>query len=107
MNFTNEDIQKYTRIVLNWLAGALVTWGAISPNATWVQPVIGVLITIANFGWTLYGGRIQAKVNEVAKLTTVAPNGTVVPLVESMHLNDSGVAFAAPANVTAAPTAVK
>lgn len=70
-NITSEDIQRYARIGLQWLAAYLVTHGAISPTASWVQPAIGVLVGAATLGWTLYGNRIQAKINEIAKQDVV------------------------------------
>ena len=64
---TSEDVQRYVRIVLQWAAAALVTRGIISSNASWIEPAIGVLVGIASLAWTLYGNRLVAKLNEVAK----------------------------------------
>lgn len=90
MQITTEDFQRYLRIFLQWLSGALVSYGFISPGATWVAPAIGAIITIATFGWTLWGNRVQAKINEVAKLDVVA----------TVKVTDQATAAAAPANVT-------
>jgi hypothetical protein len=95
MQITTEDFQRYARTVLQWAAGALVSYGVVSPNATWLQPAIGAAITLLTFVWTLYASRVQAKINEVAKLDAVS----------SVKVNDKAVAAAGPVNVTATPGA--
>ena len=65
---TNADIQRYVRVALQWLAAYLTTRGMIDPNASWVQPVMGALVGMATFAWTIYGNRIQAKINEFIEL---------------------------------------
>lgn len=71
-SMTSEDVQRYVRIILQWAAAALVTHGTISSTATWIEPAIGVLVGAASLAWTLYGNRLVAKLNEVAKADTVA-----------------------------------
>jgi hypothetical protein len=90
MQITSEDFQRYLRTALQWLAGALVSYGMISPTATWVQPAIGAAITLGSFIWTIYGNRVQAKINEVAKLD----------VVERVKVSDPATAAAGPVNVT-------
>ena len=72
-NITSEDVQRYARIALQYLAAYLMTHGMIKPNASWVEPAIGLGVGIATFIWTLYGNRIVAKLNEIAKVP-----GTVI-----------------------------
>jgi hypothetical protein len=91
MQITTEDFQRYLRIFLQWLASALVSYGFIKPEATWVTPAIGAVIAGGSFIWTMYGNRVQAKINEVAKLDVVA----------SVKVTDKETAEKAPANVTA------
>jgi hypothetical protein len=67
-NMTSEDVQRIVRTGLTLLAGSLVTHGAISATATWVEPAIGVGVFVASFGWQLYGNRINAKLSEIAKM---------------------------------------
>ncbi len=95
MNISPEEFQRYLRVALQWIAGALVSYGAIKPDATWVAPAIGMAITVGSFLWTLYGNRIQAKVNEVANIKLESGR----PLVDQMKVNSVAVAEAAPANV--------
>lgn len=99
MQISNEDFQRYLRIVLQWAAGALVSYGLIQPDATWLAPAIGMAITAGSFAWTLYGNRIQAKINEVAKIKTADGQR----LVSQMKVTSESVASAAPANVIVAP----
>lgn len=107
MHISNEDVQRYGRIVLQWIAAALVSRGAISPDASWLEPTIGALLGIATLIWTVYGNRIQAKVNEVANIEVVTPKGETIKLVETMKVNDAVLAQNAPANVTPTPDAKK
>ena len=70
-NMTSEDVQRYVRIGLQWLAGYLVTHGAISPTSTWIEPTIGLAVGLASLAWTIYGNRIKAKMVEVEKAGAV------------------------------------
>jgi len=63
--FTSENVQKYARIALYWLAGALVSKGVIQQNATWIEPAIGFVLTLINFGWTIYGNRLNGLLAQV------------------------------------------
>ena len=65
---TSDDVQRLLRTALTTLAGALVTHGALSATATWVEPAIGILVFLGTLWWQLYGNRVQAKINEVAKM---------------------------------------
>lgn len=103
MNISPEDFQRYLRIVLQWVAGALVSYGIVNKDATWLAPAIGFALTAGSFLWSLYGNRVQAKINEVAALKK--PDGE--KLVEGMKVTSVIVANAAPANVTAATTATQ
>lgn len=68
MQITPEDFQRYLRIILQWVAGALVSYGFVNKDATWIAPAIGMAMTAGSFLWTLYGNRVQAKINEVAAM---------------------------------------
>jgi hypothetical protein len=95
MQITPEDFRRYLRIVLQWVAGALVSYGLVTPDATWLTPAIGMAMTAGSFLWTLYGNRVQAKINEVANLG----------VVDHIKVNSIAVAAAAPNNVTPSPVA--
>lgn len=87
-NLTTEAVQRYARIVLQWIAAALVTRGIITPDASWIQPTIGFLVGVVSLIWTLYGNRLTAKLNEVAK----------VPEVEKIVVEHRDVADAVPSS---------
>ena len=70
-NLTIEDVQRYTRIALQWLSAFLVTHGTVKGDTSWIEPAIGVGVAIASFAWTIYGNRLKAKIDEVAKADTV------------------------------------
>lgn len=73
---TQQDVQRYLRIILQYIASALTTYGFITPGATWVPTAIGIAVGVGTFGWTLFGNRIQAKIDEI-KAILAAPE---VPL---------------------------
>ena len=91
MTFTLDDVQKYARIGLQWLAAYLVTRGAIDPMATWVQPAIGLGVAVATFLWTLYGNRISAKLAQVEALpgVKVKVDSAVAPAAAVAAANDT------------------
>lgn len=68
---TMDDVQKYARIALQWLASYLVTRGLIDQNATWVQPAIGLGVGIATFVWTVWGSRLAAKLTAATSVPGV------------------------------------
>lgn len=93
MNFTSEDVQKYARIALYWLSGILVSKGFIDNDPTLIAGVIGIVLAMLNFGWTLYGGRLMAKINALMQTGEV----------QNLVMKDKTVADAVPlSNVTAA-----
>ena len=69
MTITSEAVQRYARIVLYWVAGYMVNRGVLSGSGT--DAFVGVGLSVVNFAWTLYGNRIVAKLNEVAKMGVV------------------------------------
>lgn len=83
MNITNADIQRYVRIALHVLAGALMAHG-MTEAASWVTASTGLVLEVVTFGWSVYGMRITAKLTEMAELgeNKASPVKAVV-LVES------------------------
>jgi ABC-type arginine transport system ATPase subunit len=69
MKITSEAVQRYARIALYWLAGMLVQHGI--GNQSMVEPAVGFGVTAITFLWTIYGNRIVAKLNEIAKMDIV------------------------------------
>lgn len=67
--FTSEQIQSYIRIAIYWAAGFAVNYGWITSDRS--TAIAGAVITAANFGWTIWGNRLVAKLNELAKLGEV------------------------------------
>lgn len=87
-NMTSEDVQRFVRVALNSLASALIAHGMFSAQASWLEPSIGALAWLATFAWTLYGNRIIAKINEIAKADQV----------KKVVVVDTATAQAAPSN---------
>lgn len=67
----SETFQLYVRRVLYWLSGALASYGLFSPNASWIEPAISLLTTVATFGWSLYGERLNGLLERVQNKTGV------------------------------------
>lgn len=97
-NITSQDIQRYVRIALQWVAGYLTTKGMIDQNASWVTPLIGILVGAATLGWTVYGMRIQAKLNEFIALgqnpaldkdAKIQMTNVVAALPETQHVTST------------------
>lgn len=62
---STDDVMRYTRIALQWLAATLVTHGQMKGGA-YVEQGIGVAVALVSLGWTLYGNRINAQIAELA-----------------------------------------
>lgn len=75
MTLTTQDVQRYTRVGLQWLAAYLVSRGFIDPNASWITPVIGGIVGIVSLGWTMYSSRIEIKINEIKEVFQNNPEG--------------------------------
>lgn len=74
IKLTTENLTAYVRIALYHIGAALITYGALSSGT--VEILSGVLLNIFTFAWTLWGQRVIAKINELAKtpnLIIVAP----------------------------------
>lgn len=61
-----ENVTAYIRIASYWLCGMLVTRGVI--NGTNLEFYAGAGVTFVTFLWTLWGQRVVAKINEIAKM---------------------------------------
>lgn len=65
---TSEDVQRYARIGIYYASGYLTARGV---DAGVITMLSGVALGLANFGWSLWGMRVNAKLSEIAKLGTV------------------------------------
>ena len=81
MQITSEKVQMYARVVIYWAAGFLVSHGVVSQDATWLEPALGGLLTLVNFVWTIYGNRLTARLNELAKYESVVQVKVADPAV--------------------------
>ena len=64
---TNEDIQRFVRIGLHFTAGVLISHG-FGEAGSWVATSTGVATEAATLGWSIWGMRITAKLQEMAAL---------------------------------------
>lgn len=65
-----EAVQKYIRIGIYWVSGFLTGHGIV--DGTWAPIIVAGGTFAANFVWTLYGSRLIAKLNDIAKYEEVA-----------------------------------
>ncbi len=100
IQLSSEDVNRYVRIGLQWTASALVTYGAIAPGATWVEPAIGGAVGLASLLWTIYGNRVNAKLAEIAKI--ISPDGS-----KFLVVTDAATAASVTAPNVVPPSAVK
>jgi hypothetical protein len=77
----SETLQSHVRKALYWLSGALVSYGLYKPDAFWIEPAIGLLVTAATYAWSRYGERlngllirVQAKDGVEKTIVEVNPN---------------------------------
>ena len=66
---TSEQVQQYIRVVIYWAAGFAVNYGWISNSDKAFY--IGMAVSGLNLAWTVYGTRLVAKLNELAKYKVV------------------------------------
>lgn len=83
---SSEVFQGYVRRVLFWLSGALASYGVFKPDASWIEPAIAFVTTLATFGWSLYGDRLNGLLERVqAKSGVITTNIEVDPT--KIHVN--------------------
>lgn len=68
---TSADIQRYVRIVIYMIVGALGQRG-IQVDGTWVDIALFAAGGAANFVWSVYGMRVNAKIAEMVKLAQIS-----------------------------------
>jgi hypothetical protein len=97
----SELVQSYARRFLYWLSGALVSYGVISGTATWIEPVIGVLVTLITFAWSLYGDRLNGLLAKVQAKDGVEKTTVVV---DPNKISPTSVNSGTPNGVSATPS---
>lgn len=103
-NMTAADVQRYVRIILQWIAASLVTHGTISANATWVEPTIGFAVGFASLLWTIYGTSLTAKLADMAAIAN-RPNTPIQGVVTTATPEGQALAANIKGPVVAAGTA--
>lgn len=76
---TPEAVQKYIRIALQWISGAIVSYGLAKPDATWLPILVGSGTTVLTFAWTIYGGRVIARLRELSNIKN--PDGSPIVII--------------------------
>lgn len=63
---TSENLQRYVRVSVYYLAGMLTSYG-FTVSASNRETIAGFAMAAANLAWTMYGNRINAKLAEISK----------------------------------------
>jgi len=79
VNFTSEQVQRYTRAGVYFLAGYLAQRGMGIDNKI-IDQLLPFLMVAVNLIWTIYGNRINAKLAAIAAYAK-DPNTPVVGIV--------------------------
>lgn len=95
MIFTNEDILKHVRIGIYGLGGFLIGKGM---DASLVALILGVVMLIVNYGWSLLGMRLSTKLKEMAQLAQ-NPSSPVKGVVLADTKEGAALAVAVPGPV--------
>jgi hypothetical protein len=96
----SETVQSYARRALYWISGALVARGVISADAFWLEPAIGIILTLVTFGWSLWGDRLNGLLGRVESKDGVEK---VTIEVDTKKISTSDVNQGTPSGVTAKP----
>lgn len=96
----SETVQSYARRFLYWVSGALVSYGMIKPDAFWLEPAIGLILTLVTFAWSMYGSRLNGLLSRVQAKDGVQK--TVVE-VDPEKIKPSDVNAGTPSGVVAKP----
>lgn len=99
-SLNSELVQSYARRALYWIAGAMVSHGWLAAGASWVEPAIGVLLTLVTFVWSLYGDRLNGLLARVQGTDGVI---TTSVTVDPNKINAVSATVATPAGVVVAP----
>lgn len=97
----SELVQSYARRFLYWASGALMGAGVISPKATWIEPTIGVLVTLITFAWSIYGDRLNGLLARVQGKDGVQQTNVVV---DPNKISPTSVNIGTPTGVSATLT---
>lgn len=71
IKLTFENITSYIRIVAYFISGLLVQTGIGGSGALSKEAIAGYIVAFITFLWTLWGQRLVAKINELAKLDVI------------------------------------
>lgn len=96
----SETLQSNVRKALYWLSGALVSYGVMKPDAFWLEPAIGLLVTLATFAWSRYGERLNGLLARVQAKDGVE---TVKVGVDPSKIKPAEVNQGTPNGVSATP----
>jgi hypothetical protein len=97
----SETVQNYARRFLYWASGALVTHGIVAPGAFWLEPAIGLILTLVTFAWSMYGSRLNGLLSRVQATDGVEKTNVVV---DPNKISPTSVNVNTPNGVSATPS---
>lgn len=96
---TNETVQRYVRIALYVLYGALLQIGVTIPDSK-KSLIAGIVGVIANLAWTMWGTKLSNMLKEIQKTNGV--EGARI-IVDPAKIDPVALNQATPAGVIASP----
>ena len=100
MQITSEAIQRWIRVFLYWLFGA-IGWSGVVGGFSLKEMIISGVGTLVTIAWTKYGSSLNAMLTEVEKTAGVEK---VDVKVDPTVIKPSEVNAATPAAVTVTPS---
>lgn len=100
LKLSPEFLARNVRVALFWAAGILVSKGYI--ESSYVETVIGLVMSTVTWAWSLWGNRLVAKVNEIAgneNFVVIAPPEIAEQAPSASVVSSGSVTVTGPARV--------
>lgn len=95
-----EFLARNVRVALFWAAGILVSKGYI--ESSYAETIVGLVMSTITWAWSLWGNRLVAKVNEIAKnenFVVIAPPEVAEEAPSASVVSAGSVTVTGPARV--------
>jgi hypothetical protein len=92
----SETIQRYVRVAIYYICGALGTYGVTVPDSTKAL-IVSIVAVVANLAWTVWGTKLSNLLSEVQAKSGV---NSVAVSVDPTVIKPADLAAATPDGVT-------
>lgn len=100
IKLTPDFLFRQVRIVLFFIGGALVQHGWV--GASTVETIVGLGVGAVTWGWSLWGNRLVARINEVVKMdnfVVIGPDEVVEQVASPSAVPASQVTIEGPKDI--------